>query len=384
MSADYRELFDPELVPTLRRLGERPMGAGADAAVDPDDRVARQAVWQSLVGLGALAWADPDAGAHRPEPLPELVELAELMGESLLQSPYPDTVLTAELLATAEADSPAAREVRVAIAAGRCAVAVAPRTDGRTDPAVPDPVTVDDDRIHGVRRFVAFAADCDLLLVPAPGPAGTELRLVPRDQPGVRLRRHDDTGRGDLYRVDLDGAATLPGGCWHGSRYAEAIGRARLRHAAYLLGAARGAVELTTARLRSRSAFGQPLARNQALSFRLAALTARRHAVLALVRRAARADGPTPLGDPAYADPVLAGAQALMLAAELARETAAEAVHLHGAYGLTEASDAQLYFRRAVVDAGWWGTPAQLRRTAADALIRRATADAGGSGAVGG
>lgn len=336
------ELFHPDLNPTLRRLGERPRGAGG-AGPSEEDRKVREAVWATLAELDGLRG-------------PRLLDTAELMGPGLYQSPFLDTVFAAELLAEdgrfdAELDR---------IAAGELTLAVAMREHGTDEPDEPAELTVAGDRVTGVRRFVAFAAEVDYLLVVGGGPEPVQA-LVPARQPGVRTRRQDDLGRGDLYEVVLAGARARL--LTSGGHYATALANARLRLAAHLAGIARGAVELSAAHLKQRQAFGAPLARQQVLAHRLAALAARTTAVLTFARTAARAAG-------TGADVRLPAAQALFLAADLAREAAAEAVHLHGARGLTEECDASVFHRRAAVTALTLGTPAGLRRLAAALLAK--------------
>lgn len=351
---EMAELFGEELAPVLRRLGERPRGAGAEAPVDEESAGTRAAVWATLAELGAL----------RPQPQKDLVEAAELMGAALYQSPYPDTVTAAELLA-ATGDARTA-PVLADIARGAAPVALAVRADGRTPPSRPGPLTLHGEpgahAVSGLREFVAFAADCGhLAVVGATGGGELVMALVAVDQPGVRLRRRDDIGRGDLYGVRLDRAVVS--GAVHdvGAVFPAALAAARIRRAAALAGAARGSLELAAERLKSRRAFGKPLAQHQALAYRLAALAAESATVLAFVRAGAEA---ADRGE----DVRRTGAQALYLAGELARRAAAESVHLHGAYGMTEACDAQLFHRRAAVDAQWLGTGTELLREAAELL----------------
>jgi alkylation response protein AidB-like acyl-CoA dehydrogenase len=60
--------------------------------------------------------------------------------------------------------------------------------------------------------------------------------------------------------------------------------------------------------------------------------------------------------------------EALASGAELIRTAGTEAVQLHGALGMTEEHDAQLFHRRAAVDALLRGRPTVLRRRAAALL----------------
>jgi alkylation response protein AidB-like acyl-CoA dehydrogenase len=355
------ELFDNELKPVLRRLAERPKGGGQQPP-DEEDTAAREQVWATLAELGGLHPLLPPRLGGPADSLAQLVATAELMGPALYQSPFLDTALAAALLGTdGRHDALLTR-----IAAGERTVALAVREHGTDEPSRPAPLTMHDDgTVSGVRRFVAFAADVDLLLVA--GDSGHA--LVPAHASGVTLRRHDDIGRGDLYRVTLERAEPVPDGLLaHGPSYPGALARGRLLQAAYLTGLARGALELTTERLKRRSAFGKPLAKQQALAHRLAAAAAETTVVGTFVRAvAADADTDADAGQ----DSGLAAAQALFLAADLAREVTAESVHLHGAAGLTEEQDVSVFHRRVAVDSMRLGSPAELRREAAGLLAAR-------------
>lgn len=371
--ADEADLFDAEAAPLIRRLGERARGRAEP--IDVDDAAVSAAVWRGLAGLGVLAGG---AGAPSQDPgvppgtessgdgrgLLATARLHELMGNALYQSPYFDMALTADIIG---ADAPAG--LLSGLAAGDVTIAVAALAH---DADAPGPLEIDESagEVSGVRRFVSYAAGVDHLLAVGTGAGGRlAVVLVPRDQPGVTLRRQDDLGRGDLYEVRFENASELPGGGVPAEGWAErwrvALARARLRRAGYLTGLALGALDLSADYARRRRVFGGPLAKLQAPAFRLASLAARVEAVRTLVHRTcAEAD--------AVADIELPACQALMLAAELAVETAAEAIQIHGSYGLTERCDAQLFYRRAIVDSMLLGTGRDLRRRTAELLARTA------------
>jgi alkylation response protein AidB-like acyl-CoA dehydrogenase len=121
-----------------------------------------------------------------------------------------------------------------------------------------------------------------------------------------------------------------------------------VRRAAWLLGMVAGCLEYTVHRARTREQFGRPLIANQDIAFRLARLSVRLGALSALVTDlAGRFDD----GDP---DPELA-AGALTEAGTLALDASREAVHLHGAFGMTESSPVRRYYLAApaaVAEAG--------------------------------
>ncbi|HEX5120913.1 MAG TPA: acyl-CoA dehydrogenase family protein [Pseudonocardiaceae bacterium] len=345
---DFTELFDDELLPVIRRLGERGRGG---TELSAEEAATRETVWHGLAGLGALRIG---VGALAP-----VLPLAELLGRALYRSPYFDTLLAADLIAATMPDVWASVSDR--IADGELTVAVALRAEGASDPRLPDPMAVDGARISAVRRFVGFVPDVDLLLVL--GTVGTGLRaaLVAADQPDVVARRQDDVGRGDLYAVRLAGAATVADAPVPPATWAAALAGARLRHAGYLVGLCQGALELSTGRARRRQVFGQPLARCQGPAFRLAELAARTEAVRTMTYQSC-------VDADAGADAALPACQALLLAGELAVACGAEAIQLHGSYGLTMQCDAQRFYRRAVVDGLLLGTGPQLRRQARELL----------------
>lgn len=355
MNTGLDELFNDDLNPVLRRMGERPRGAGRDAVLHGEDAETRATVWSTVAGLGALS-----CGRQT-----ELVDIAERMGTALYQSPYADTVTAVDLLhRLPDLADPALVD---ALRDGTRPVAVAVREHGTTNPATPDPLHTDGATVTATRRFVGFAADSSLLAVIGTADGETLLALVPTDAPGVRMRRQDDVGRGDLYEVTLDRAPVQGPVHRITEHYPAVLARARVRLAGYLAGAARGGTELAAAHLKSRSAFGRPLAHQQSLAHRLAGLAAETEAVRAFAQGCARA------ADEGL-DIRLVAAEVLALAAELARRAAAESVHLHGAYGMTESCDAQLFYRRAAVDAAWLGTRTDLLTEAGRLLVGTRTA----------
>jgi alkylation response protein AidB-like acyl-CoA dehydrogenase len=138
---------------------------------------------------------------------------------------------------------------------------------------------------------------------------------------------------------------TLPqlDGTWRSAEpdvHPEVRAAGRIRRAAWLLGLAAACLEHTIDRTRTREQFGRPLIANQDVAFRLARLAVRLDACTALVTGlAGRFDD----GDP---DPALA-AGALAEAGTLALDASREAVHLHGAFGMTDGSPVRRYYLAA-------------------------------------
>lgn len=361
----FEQLFSEELLPSLRRMGQRALGAGATRAeADEADVEARRMVWDTLTRLGGHRLGLPQ---HRGGRQAALVVVCELMGSALYQSAFPDTVTATELLLACGGHDPLLERIGAGAAV---ALAVRARDDGHR--FAPGTMVADPQRgfVQADRSFVPFAPDVEYLIVVGDTPGGIRLALVPRDHPTVAVRRHDDVGRGDMYAVTFDHTPVAPQS-WLGGResagsaWAAALTTARIRHAAYLVGLSQAALDLTVAYAKERRQFGQPIARFQALAFRLAALATRIEGARLLTNLAAWESDQG-------MDARLTTLQALAMAGDLARQTATESIQIHGAYGMTEACDAQLFYRRAVIDAVWLGSPTELRREAAPLLRARA------------
>src|SRR5436190_1712860 len=131
--------------------------------------------------------------------------------------------------------------------------------------------------------------------------------------------------------------------------------------AARLVGAAQRVFDLTLRYTGERSQFGQPLLRFQALNFRLAALLTRIDGARMLAYHAAWL---IDQGQEFAHAALFAKAQA----AEMYRETAAEAIQLHGGFGFTAEASPQLFYRRAAADAMLLGNTTTLRERIAGYL----------------
>ncbi|MCR3750112.1 acyl-CoA dehydrogenase family protein [Lentzea californiensis] len=307
-TAAIADFFDDELAPMVRRMADRPR-TGEDSA-ESEAREIRKMVWQGLIGLDALDASDT-------------AELAELLGSVLYQGPLLDTITARELLPDNDIG-----EAPVALAV--------------TD----EPWSVQDDRITARRAFVGFAAEVDHFLVGGVDGGGLRLALVSAGHPSITMRRYEDTGRGEAYGVEFAGTpvTTCAGSSaeWEG-----ALAKARVRQAAYLVGLAQAALDHAVDHAKTRRQFGQPIGKFQALAFRLSELSMHIDATRLLVRDR---------------DAAAHAAANLAAASDLARTVTTQTMQIHGAAGMLTDNDAQLYYRRAAVEAVRLGTPSQLRR----------------------
>ncbi|WP_067460602.1 acyl-CoA dehydrogenase family protein [Actinomadura macra] len=345
----FTPLLGDELAPAVRRLSTRPAGIPPC----PADAEARRLTWWAMERLGAVRLAVPAASGGEDGGLADSTVLAELTGRALYQSPLPDTLFALDLLR----GHPEARTI-----AEGATVAVAARDRGDRTLTRPAPLpALDGGDLRIVRRHVAFAAEADLLLIAGTAPDGLRCALLPTDHPGVHADRHEDLACGDLSTVTVE---AVPRSAWIGGSplaeaWAAALTGARTRHAAYLVGLSQAALDLTVEHARTRRQFGQSIGRFQALAFRLAGLATDVEAARMLTGHAASR------ADEGHGGAAMASLEAVAMAGDVARRAAAEAVQIHGAAGMTDDHDAQLFYRRAAIDAVFLGSPDRHRAEAA-------------------
>ncbi|MGC5016596.1 acyl-CoA dehydrogenase family protein [Streptosporangium sp. DT93] len=309
----FADFFEGDLAPLVRRMTDRPRVEDGD---DDDGRETRAMVWEGLVGLGALRTSGT-------------VRLAELLGSVLYQGPLLDTLTARELF-------------------GDDAVGQAPVALAIAD----EPWSEKDGAITARRNFVGFAAEVDHFVVGATGDGGTDggqgprLALVRADHPSVTTRRHEETSRGEAYRVEFEGT---PATAWDGSRdrWETALAGARVRQAAYLVGLAQAALDHAVEHAKARRQFGRPIGKFQALAFRLSEMSMRLDATRLLVHDR---------------DAAAHAAANLAEASDLARTVTTRTMQIHGAAGMCSDNDAQLYYRWAAAESVRLGTPSRLRR----------------------
>ncbi|MGQ0825925.1 MAG: acyl-CoA dehydrogenase family protein [Actinomycetota bacterium] len=358
LRARWKERFDLH-VPSRVRGVEHELGEGAGGEAEAPRAAAE---WQALSDSDAVRLTLPHAAGGLDRGLRESIVVSEEMGRVLLRSLFLETATVAELLAAAGPEG--AHWPRVgAIAAGmhRIGTAVGTGALRAWPPDGPDLVAIANGRcLHGRAELVPFAAHADSLVVEAHTASGAVLVLVAREDPRIALQRRDDLGRGDLASVTFAGVPVAANDVLcrcDSSEYSEFLARARLRRAAYLLGIARRAFDMTLAYTRQRRQFGQRISTFQHVSLRLAALAARIEAAGRLLDHvAAEHDRGTSIARQA--------ASTLALTVELSRDVTADAIQLHGAFGILEDADVQRYYRNAAVDGLLSGTPRRLRAAA--------------------
>jgi alkylation response protein AidB-like acyl-CoA dehydrogenase len=123
----------------------------------------------------------------------------------------------------------------------------------------------------------------------------------------------------------------------------------RIGIAAQALGIAAGAYELSVAYAKEREAFGKPIAKHQAIAFKLADMATEIEAARLLVHKAAI------LKDRGE-DYVSAASMAKLYASQVAMKHTVEAVQVHGGYGFVKEYHVERLMRDAKITQIYEGT----------------------------
>ncbi|UUX58476.1 acyl-CoA dehydrogenase family protein [Glutamicibacter halophytocola] len=193
--------------------------------------------------------------------------------------------------------------------------------------------------LSGVKQFISGAGSSGLYIVMArtadTGARGISAFLVPADLPGLGFGANEKKmgwKAQPTRQVIMEGvripAENLLGEEGQGFSMAmKALNGGRLNIAACSLGGGQLALDKSAAYLKERQAFGGPLAKQEALVFKLADMDMELEAARSLLRRAASAL------DAKSLDTVRLCAMAKKVATDAGFNVANSAIQLHGGYG---------------------------------------------------
>jgi alkylation response protein AidB-like acyl-CoA dehydrogenase len=267
-------------------------------------------LWKGLVDMGAPAMSLPGSGADSLA----LCLVAEELGRRLAPVPLIDSWVAAHLL-------------------------------GRLDPDLADPL-VDG---AGVGTFALDPVrEGTLRLVPSGAVStavvaldGTDLVLLRRSEPPAQQANFGSSPLADWVVPDAD-RSVLASGPAALELHREGRGLWKLLMSAALNGIQARALEIAVDYVKTREAFGRPIAWFQAIQHRLADVAVAGDGARYLTYEAAWArDGE----NRDEADRL--AAMAVLFSAETSFFTCRESLQFHGGYGYTLEYDIQLYYRRA-------------------------------------
>jgi alkylation response protein AidB-like acyl-CoA dehydrogenase len=332
----------------------------AEGAVERSgDGAALRRIWQGLGAQGlARLGADPAEGGLR-----EILVAAAELGRASCPAPFLGAVAANVLLRGARRPGRSGDELRVALDAGRAAVAVAfgvfdgDRAAGR--------VAFSGGTLAGTIAFVEGVATATHVLVLVDAPAGAA--IVAADAPGLGVTPTPGLAVPALSAIDLRATPASFVEC-SATALADVAAIARCACAARALGAAERGFELAVAHAKLRRQFGQFIGQFQAVQHKLAdGLIRLDGARLALDAAAAAYDR-------GLADWQVFADAALAFAGPMLRLVALEAHHAMGAIGYAEEHELPRHFRRVHADVARMGGALRARAALADHLLGPALA----------
>jgi len=333
-------------------------------------------LWKQLGELGLLGLLIPEAYGGAEQGMLEAAIVYEELGRSLAPSPhFVSAVVSARALLGAGSEAQK-REWLPKIAMGEAILTPAwlepERGFGPAGVQLEARADGDGFVLSGVKRHVLFASAATRLLVLArtgPGEGDVDLFLVDPRAAGVTLKQQRSLASDTQYDVRLDGVRVAAGdriaGGW--PVWDRVMHDAIILLAAWAMGGAERAVEMTVQYAKERKQFDKPLGAFQAISHYLADATTKVDGGKTLVWEAAwaRSQG----RDVARLAPM-----AKLFACQTYRDVTAMCQQVWGGVGFTLEYDIQLYFRRAKqLQITWWDGSYLEEKVAADVLDRAAS-----------
>jgi len=207
--------------------------------------------------------------------------------------------------------------------------------------------------INGSKIFITNGPICDFIAMAAytnkslGATKGMSMFIVDKDTPGLSRNEMDKFGfrcasTGELFFDNcVVPGENLIGEEGRGFIYIlESLDAGRISHSARSLGLAEAAYEAALDYAKQRVQFGEPISKNQAISFKLARIAMDIEAARWLMYRAAW------LYDQG-ARRIKEAAMSKLLSSEVACSASTEAMQIHGGYALMSDSVVQRYFRDA-------------------------------------
>lgn len=196
-------------------------------------------------------------------------------------------------------------------------------------------------RIDGVKSLVPAAADAELFVVAAHLNGRPAMFIVEADSPGVTVTpdrsmgiRAAALGRVEFTKVSIPEDARLG----DDADYSEAIALSRLGWAALAVGTCHAVLDYVIPYVKEREAFGEPIARRQAVAFMCADVAIELDGLrLVTWRGASRADQGLPFAREA--------ALARKLAADKGMRIGLDGVQLLGGHGYTKEHPVERWYR---------------------------------------
>uniref|UniRef100_A0A8C6ZJC2 Isobutyryl-CoA dehydrogenase, mitochondrial n=1 Tax=Nothoprocta perdicaria TaxID=30464 RepID=A0A8C6ZJC2_NOTPE len=230
--------------------------------------------------------------------------------------------------------------------------------------------------LNGSKAFISGGGDTDVYVVMCrtggPGPRGISCVLLEKGTPGLSFGKKEkkvgwnsQPTRAVIFEDCVVPVSNLLGAEGQGFNIAmKGLNGGRINIASCSLGAAHASVLLTQEHLSVRKQFGEPLANNQYLQFKLAEMATRLVAARLMVRNAARA-----LQEGQEDAPVLCS-MAKLFATDECFAICNQALQMHGGYGYLKDYAVQQFVRDIRVHQILEGTNEVMRMIVARSLLQ--------------
>lgn len=309
-----------------------------------------EAIWRGLSEMGMAGLVVPERFGGAGLGVLELALACEVAGGAGLPGALLEHTLVC--LAVDGCGSDAQRERWLpALALGETIGSIALCERGAGDAWTPESwgLRLAGGKLHGAKEFVPHLDHAGLVVV---GVGGGGLALVEPDGAGLRRESQEGIDRTrPIARWVFEGAEAEPLARSEPAAVARVLDAGLVALAADAFGAASRLIRLSVDYARDRKQFGQPIAQFQSVKHQLARMGTEIEPTRALFWYAAHALDEGQPDAPRHA--AMAKAHITARAVEVARA----AVELHGGLGFTWECDVQMWFKRAMYDRAFLGTP---------------------------
>lgn len=326
------------------------------------------AVWRRMVEMGWAAAPFPERFGGADAGMTELAVIVEALGEGAVPSPLFSTVIETGLTLLDAGTEEQRRRWIPRIAAGEAILSTAlfEPTGGLAPAEIRTRVAPDGNgyRIDGKKLFVRDAGAAEAILCVArtgDAPDDLALLMVPRNAPGLSLRRLRAAGGEALWEVGFDGV-TVDGDAMVGDpreaagHVARLLQRGAVFKAAELVGIGQASLDLTIAYARTRVQFDRPIGSFQAVHHHCANMHRDIEVTRLLAWAASAALGRGAAGEKAAAIAKAKASEAIPAVTRTAHQ-------VHGAVAFYRSYPLELYFHRALAAKSTYGDGRDHRRT---------------------
>ncbi len=311
-------------------------------------------LWKGLVELGIAGLLIPDPYGGAGLEMLDLAVVAETMGHGGLPGPFFNHVLAGLAIELAGSDAQKEKWLPKLASGDALATIALSDADGGWQPE--DWQLAGGDTLTGSKPMVPFASLADVIVV---GVAGGGLALVEKGAAGLALERVDGADRSrrlDTLTFSETPCEALPNGVAAAGKVRDA---GLILLSADAIGGGQRCLEMSVEYAKTRRQFGVVIGQFQALKHQLADMALCVEPSRGLYWYAAHAFDHVP----EEAERMAAVAKAHITDGFM--QVARDAIEAHGGIGFTWECDVQMWFKRAMFDRAFLGTPSIHRSRAA-------------------